>query len=48
MPITRAFLSSYYDKYPFSPLSQDVSRLTDEIHSMAKNLQKDAPLTEGN
>lgn len=47
MPITRAFLSSYYDKYPFSPLSQDVSRLTDEIHSMAKNLQKDAPLTEG-
>lgn len=47
MPITRAFLASYYDKYPFTPLSQDVSRLTDEIHSMANDLQKDSPVTEG-
>lgn len=47
MPITRAFLASYYDKYPFSPLSEDVSRLTEEIHSMASDLYKDSPLTQG-
>ncbi|OIS98162.1 PREDICTED: uncharacterized protein LOC109233430 [Nicotiana attenuata] len=47
MPITRAFLASYYDNYPFSPLSEDVSRLSDQIHSMANDLHKDSPLTEG-
>lgn len=47
MPITRAFLASYYDKYPFAPLSEDVSRLTEEIHSMASDLYKDSPLTQG-
>ncbi|XP_060176285.1 uncharacterized protein LOC132606698 isoform X3 [Lycium barbarum] len=47
MPITRAFLAKYYDKYPFAPLSQDVSCLTHEIHSMASDLQKDSPLTQG-
>lgn len=47
MPITRAFLASYYDKYPFAPLSQDASRLTEEIHSMAIALQKVSPLTQG-
>ncbi|XP_059296778.1 uncharacterized protein LOC132049842 isoform X2 [Lycium ferocissimum] len=47
MPITRAFLAKYYDKYPFAPLSQDVSRLTHEIHSMASDLHKDSPLTQG-
>ncbi|PHT70235.1 hypothetical protein T459_25339 [Capsicum annuum] len=47
MPITRAFLASYYDKYPFPSLSHDVSRLTDQIHSMANDLHKDSPLTQG-
>ncbi|XP_009804785.1 uncharacterized protein LOC107813275 [Nicotiana tabacum] len=47
MPITRAFLASYYDKYPFTPLSEDVSRLSDQIHSMANDLHEDSPLTEG-
>ncbi|XP_047254123.1 uncharacterized protein LOC107845280 isoform X7 [Capsicum annuum] len=46
MPITRAFLASYYDKYPFPSLSHDVSRLTDQIHSMANDLHKDSPLTQ--
>ncbi|XP_028123195.1 uncharacterized protein LOC114320264 [Camellia sinensis] len=40
VPITGAFLASYYDKYPFTPLS-DVSRLTIEIRSVASDLCKD-------
>lgn len=47
VPITRAFLASYYDKYPFAPLSDDVRRLTAEIRSMATDLRKDISLTEG-
>lgn len=47
MPITRAFLASYYDKYPFTPLSDDVSRLCLEIRSMATDLLKDSPANEG-
>ncbi|KAK9290604.1 hypothetical protein L1049_008775 [Liquidambar formosana] len=47
VPITRSFLASYYDKYPFDPLSDDVSRLSNEIRSMASDLQKDSPLTRG-
>lgn len=47
VPITRAFLASYYDKYPFTPLSDDVSRLTTEIRSVASDLCKDFPPTEG-
>nr|XP_043621022.1 uncharacterized protein LOC122592776 isoform X2 [Erigeron canadensis] len=38
VPITRAFLSSYYDKYPFSPISPDVTRLTNELQNMASLL----------
>ncbi|CAN4126287.1 unnamed protein product [Withania somnifera] len=47
MPITRAFLASHYDKYPFSPLSDDVSRLTQEIRSLASDLYMDSPLNQG-
>ncbi|CAH9069129.1 unnamed protein product [Cuscuta epithymum] len=47
VPITRTFLASYYDKYPFSPLSDDVSLLCDEIRSIARDLQHDPPLSEG-
>ncbi|XP_028808511.1 uncharacterized protein LOC114763081 [Neltuma alba] len=47
VPITRSFLASYYDKYPFEPLSDDVSRLTSEIRSMANDLLNDYPPTEG-
>ncbi|KAL8526379.1 hypothetical protein ACS0TY_015553 [Phlomoides rotata] len=43
VPITRAFLASYYDKYPFSPLSDDVSRLSDQIYTMATDLLNDSP-----
>lgn len=47
VPITRAYLSSYYDKYPFVPLSDDVATLTAEIRSIITTLQTHTPLTEG-
>lgn len=48
VPITRAFLSSYYDKYPFPPIAFDVSRLSDELHYMSNELCKGSlPLPEG-
>ncbi|CAK7343422.1 unnamed protein product [Dovyalis caffra] len=43
VPITRKFLASYYDTYPFAPLSDDVSRLSSEIRSITSDLLKDAP-----
>uniref|UniRef100_A0A7N0RAT1 GOLD domain-containing protein n=1 Tax=Kalanchoe fedtschenkoi TaxID=63787 RepID=A0A7N0RAT1_KALFE len=47
VPITRNFLASFYDKYPFSPLSDDVSRLTSQIRSFTADLQHQFPLTQG-
>jgi hypothetical protein len=47
MPITRAFLSSYYDRYPFSPISSDVSRLSNDLYALATDLHKDRPLPDG-
>lgn len=39
VPITRAFLSSYYDKHPFTPpLSPDVSHLTSLLRTMTTDL----------
>ncbi|KAI3911517.1 hypothetical protein MKW98_010404 [Papaver atlanticum] len=46
MPITRAFLAQYYDKYPLTPVSEDVARLTSKLRSMSDDLIKEAPLTE--
>lgn len=43
VPITRAFLASYYDKHPFTPLSTDVSRLSSQIRSMANDLLSNHP-----
>ncbi|XP_031103774.1 uncharacterized protein LOC116007279 isoform X1 [Ipomoea triloba] len=47
VPITRAFLASYYDKHQFPPLSDDVSRLCDEIRSVARDLLQGRTLSEG-
>lgn len=47
VPITRAFLSSYYDKYPFTPLSDDVSRLSSQIRSFANDFLLDFPPNQG-
>uniref|UniRef100_U5GA28 Uncharacterized protein n=1 Tax=Populus trichocarpa TaxID=3694 RepID=U5GA28_POPTR len=38
VPITRKFLASYDDKYPFAPLPDDVSRLSSEIRSIITDL----------
>ncbi|KAG6643620.1 hypothetical protein I3843_09G220200 [Carya illinoinensis] len=46
VPITRSYLASYYDKYPFPPLSDDVSRLSSEIRSMADDLLNHLPPTQ--
>ncbi|XP_010543127.1 PREDICTED: uncharacterized protein LOC104816146 isoform X2 [Tarenaya hassleriana] len=47
VPITRAFLASYYDKYPFHPLSDDVPRLSSEIASLLQLLLLHSPPSEG-
>ncbi|CAM8969732.1 unnamed protein product [Rhodiola kirilowii] len=47
VPITRTFLASFYDKYPFSSLSEDVSRLTSQIRSFTADLKDQFPLSEG-
>ncbi|XP_029128244.1 uncharacterized protein LOC109804119 isoform X2 [Cajanus cajan] len=47
VPITRAFLASYYDKHPFTPLSADVSRLSSQIRSMATDLLNHRPPIQG-
>ncbi|KAI3994067.1 hypothetical protein MKX01_012324, partial [Papaver californicum] len=46
MPITRAFLAQYYDKYPLTPISEDVPRLTSKLRSMSDDLIKEVPLNE--
>uniref|UniRef100_A0A7C8YM05 GOLD domain-containing protein n=1 Tax=Opuntia streptacantha TaxID=393608 RepID=A0A7C8YM05_OPUST len=46
VPITRAYLASYYDKYPFDALSDDVASLSTQIRSFISDLQSVSPLTE--
>ncbi|XP_031261968.1 uncharacterized protein LOC116120168 isoform X2 [Pistacia vera] len=43
VPITRSYLSSYYNKYPFAPLSDEVALLSSEIRSLANDLLQDSP-----
>ncbi|KAK9068965.1 hypothetical protein SSX86_013081 [Deinandra increscens subsp. villosa] len=43
VPITRTFLSSYYNQHPFPPISDDVSRLSQQLRSLSIHLQ-DTPL----
>lgn len=45
MPITRHFLASYYEKYPFTPLSDDISRLSTEMLALANILLDELPPT---
>ncbi|KAJ0235007.1 hypothetical protein HA466_0266450 [Hirschfeldia incana] len=47
VPITRAFLASYYDKYPFPPLSDDFTRLYSDIGSLIKLLALQSPPSQG-
>ncbi|XP_058110822.1 uncharacterized protein LOC131253710 isoform X2 [Magnolia sinica] len=45
VPITRAFLARFYDKYPFPPLSDDVSHLSAQLRSSSNGLLKEFPAT---
>ncbi|XP_010496822.1 PREDICTED: uncharacterized protein LOC109124442 [Camelina sativa] len=47
VPITRDFLASYYDTYPFPPLSDDVSRLSSDITTLIQLLTVQSPPSEG-
>ncbi|XP_076952254.1 uncharacterized protein LOC143625920 [Bidens hawaiensis] len=48
VPITRAFHCCYYDKHPFPPISDDVSRLTQQLRQLSAGLQNTTrPLPEG-
>ncbi|KAL0923154.1 hypothetical protein M5K25_007201 [Dendrobium thyrsiflorum] len=47
VPITRASLARYYDKYPAPAISEDVTRLTAELRSLSDNLLEELPLTPG-
>ncbi|KAJ0027430.1 hypothetical protein Pint_35166 [Pistacia integerrima] len=43
VPITRSYLCSYYNKYPFAPLSDEVALLSSQIRSLADDLLQDSP-----
>lgn len=48
VPITRAFLSKFYDKYPFQPLTSDVSLLTNACKEQALRILAANPDDTGN
>jgi hypothetical protein len=48
VPITRAFLSKFYDKYPFQPLTSDVSLLTNACKEQALSILAANPDDTGN
>lgn len=43
VPINRAFLSRYYDTYPFTPLSDHVCLLSGQLRAISDDLLKDFP-----
>ncbi|PRQ45733.1 hypothetical protein RchiOBHm_Chr3g0494831 [Rosa chinensis] len=47
VPMTRAFLTSYYDTYKFLPLSDDIPRLSSEIRSLTADLLSNSSATPG-
>lgn len=46
VPITRAYLSQFYDKYPFPPLADDVKELSSQLTSLSKHIINEITLTE--
>ncbi|KAL9259664.1 hypothetical protein AKJ16_DCAP05652 [Drosera capensis] len=46
VPITRAFLAQYYEKYPFE-LAPDVHSVTTDVRSVINELMSSSSLTEG-
>ncbi|KAJ9543021.1 hypothetical protein OSB04_022728 [Centaurea solstitialis] len=47
LPITRAFLSSYYDKHQFPTISDDVPRLSNHLYNFSNHLQTTTSLPQG-
>eukprot|EP01018_Ginkgo_biloba_P004680 Gb_07074 [translate_table: standard] len=47
VPITRAYLAKFYDKYAFGPLSEDVPRLSNELRQQYKSLQAEIAQQSG-
>nr|AFK45888.1 unknown [Lotus japonicus] len=47
VPITRAFLASYYDNHPFTPLSPNVDTLSSRLRSIADHLLSQFPPNQG-
>ncbi|CAL0329469.1 unnamed protein product [Lupinus luteus] len=45
VPITRSFLASYYDRCPFTPLSEHISRISSQIRSFNLDLINQYPPT---
>jgi hypothetical protein len=35
VPITKAFLAKFYDKYPFTPLAEEIPSLATSLHDHA-------------
>lgn len=46
VPITRAYLSQFYDKYPFPPLADDVAHLSSRLISLSKDIINEITPTE--
>ncbi|GJN14035.1 hypothetical protein PR202_gb00810 [Eleusine coracana subsp. coracana] len=47
VPITRAYLSRYYDKYPLPPLPDAVVDLAARLRALSADLVAVAPTTPG-
>lgn len=47
MPITRAYLARYYDKYPLAPLPDAATDLAARLRTLSADLAAVAPITPG-
>lgn len=41
VPITRAFLSKFYDQHPFEPISEDVKKLQTRLQGLQDELENE-------
>jgi hypothetical protein len=43
VPITRTYLAKFYDKYSFAPVSEDVTRLSNELRKCYRSFLSELP-----
>jgi len=43
VPITRSYLAKFYDKYSFAPVSEDVTRLSNELRKCYRSFLSELP-----